>query len=539
MPDRIDELINRYEALKKERQMWEAHWQEISELVLPRRSDFVGPRTKGDKRGLKAVDSTAIIANELLAAGLHGMLTNPASKWFKLRISDESLMTDEDVLTWLEDVERIIFSEFNSSVSGFTSHIHELYLDLCAFGTAVMFIGTDEKDQLIFSTRHLKECYLAEDPWGQIDTVYRLFEYTIRNVVIRWPDTHGAEIKKLYEAGKLDQKVDVLHCTYPRTDPPSEDKTAAGLPFASEYIIPKHKIELQVGGFDEKPYVSPRWIKAAGETFGRGPGMNTLPDVKMLQEMLKTVIKSAQKIVDPPLQAEDDSVVGPVRTVPGGLNFRRAGSDPIIPLETRGNIPIGLEMLQDARVRIREGFFIDQLQLNTGPQMTATEVLQRTEEKLRLLGPVLGRLQSEFLSVLIDRVFGILSRTGKLPIPPSVLENVEYTVEYVSPLARAQRQVEANGLMRVFEIGGPIFQIDPNAPKALNGPAAIHWLADLFGLPVSITNTPDQVAEMIRMEQEAIARQQQMAALQQGAGAAKDGTAALETLMNTVGGGEQ
>mgnify|MGYP003640484460 FL=1 len=285
--------------------------------------------------------------------------------------------------------------------------------------------------------------------------------------------------------------------------------------------------------------MSPRWGKAAGEIYGRGPGMNTLPDVKMLQEMLKTVIKAAQKIVDPPLQAEDDSVIGSVITKPGGLNFRRTGSEPIVPLMTGANIPIGLDMLQDTRIRIREGFFIDQLQLNTGPQMTATEVLQRTEEKLRLLGPVLGRLQSEFLSPMIDRVFGILSRTGKLPPPPEVLENVDYTVEYVSPLARAQRQVEANGLLRVFEIGSPLFQIDPNTAKSMKGPETIAWLADLFGLPSSLTNSPEDVRIAIAKEEEALARQQQMAAMEQGAGAAQKGTQAMQTLMETVNGNQE
>lgn len=198
----VQEHLSRLKGFQSGRSNWDSQWQDVSELVLPRRSSFVGDRVPGDARGLKAVDSTAIIANELLAAGLHGMLTNPSSKWFKLRVSNPELMEDKGVQGWLEQVEQIIFNEFNSSVSGFTSHIHELYMDLCAFGTAVMFIGTDDKDKLIFSTRHLKECYLAEDPWGQIDTIYRVFDYKVRQVAKRWPETHGDEVKKLMD-GKV------------------------------------------------------------------------------------------------------------------------------------------------------------------------------------------------------------------------------------------------------------------------------------------------------------------------------------------------
>ena len=539
MPFNPKEVTQRLNSLSTQRQNWESHWQEISELVLPRRSDFVGPRESGDKRGLQMVDSSATIANELLAAGLHGMLTNPASKWFTLKVSNEDLMQDPEVKAWLEKVEKVIFSEFNSSASGFTSHLHELYLALTAFGTSVMFISSNDSGELTFSTRHLKECYLAEDPWGMIDTVYRKFEYTVRQIYDRWPDTHGEEINKLWKSKKYDEKVEVVHCVYPRKDRDRKKKTSDNLPIGSTYMLSKYEHMLEEGGFDEMPYISPRWVKAAGETYGRGPGMSTLPDVKMLQEMAKTVIKAAQKIVDPPLQAEDDSVLGPVRTVPGGLNFRRAGSEPITPLQTGANIPIGLDMMQDLRQRIREGFFIDQLQLNQGPQMTATEVLQRTEEKLRLLGPVLGRLQSEMLSPLINRVFGILGRLDKLPPAPEILVGEEYSVEYVSPLARAQRQVEANSLLRVFEIGAPLFQIDPNSARVVNGAETIRWLADLFGIPTSLVKTEEQLQAIIQQEQQQMQMQQQMAMLEQGAGAADKGASALKQLGEFTNGGPE
>jgi len=523
------------------RDNWENHWQEVSELVLPRRSDFVGPRESGDKRGLKAVDSTGIIANELLAAGLQGMLTNPASMWFTLKVDDE-LMGQEGVKAWLEAVEKVIFNEFNASPSGFTSHMHELYLDLTAFGTSVMFISENEEEELVFSTRHLKECYLAEDAWGKIDTVYRKFDYTVRQIMQRWPKNPGREVQKLWDKKKYDEKLEVMHCVYPRRDRDPKMKTPEHMPIASCYMLFKFEHTLAEGGFEEMPYVAPRWIKAAGETYGRGPGMNTLPDVKMLQQMAKTIIKAAQKVVDPPLQAEDDSVLGPVRTVPGGLNFRRPGSDPIAPLITGARIDIGLDMTRDLRERIREGFFIDQLQLNQGPQMTATEVLQRTEEKLRLLGPVLGRLQSEMLSPLINRVFGILSRLNKLPPPPESIEGVEYSVEYVSPLARAQRQVEANSLLRVFEIGGPVLQIDPEAARVVNGADTLRWLANLFGVPSSLVKTEEELEQILEAERQALQQAQQMAMLEQMAGAADKAGGAIQkagpAVEKLIGGGQ-
>tara|TARA_B100000424_G_scaffold76980_2_gene57326 strand:- start:360 stop:1988 length:1629 start_codon:yes stop_codon:yes gene_type:complete len=534
MPTDAQSYIKRYEELRSDRRNWEHHWQEVAEVILPRRTDIVGSRTPGDKRNLKAIDSTGIIANELLAAGLHGMMTNPASKWFTLRLSNQALNQEAAVKMWLESVERIIYEELSSSESSFSSHIHELYLDLSAFGTAVMFIGeSDQTKDLMFTALPLKECYVSENSDGRIDTLYRKFELSVRQIVQKFGDKEddvGKEVLECYNNDKLEDKFEIIHAIFPRYDYDKRKKTRQNKPIASVYVLCKSEMILDEGGFEESPILAPRWSKASGEVYGRGPGMATLPDVKMLQQMSKTILKAAQKIVDPPLQLEDDSVMLPVRTIPGGLNYRRSGSDPIQPLATGGNIPIGLEMMQDVRLRIREGFFLDQLSLQQGPQMTATEVLQRTEEKLRLLGPVMGRLQSELLSPLINRVFGLLGRQNKLPPIPEELQDQSYTIEFVSPLARAQRQVEANSLLRVFEIGSTVIQMQPESGRVFKGEDTMRWLSDLFGIPMSILESRQETADRRSAEQQQAQMAQQMAMVEQGANVLNKAAPAVDVL---------
>lgn len=522
---KAEQYLQRLESLESDRRNWDTHWQEIAEVIFPRRADFTQSVTRGQRKGLRIVDSTAVVANELLGAGLHGMLTNPASKWFKLRLTDSELMKDNDVISWLEEIERRIYVALNAPEAQFSSHIHELYLDMTAFGTGGMFIGEDPKSgELNFSTKHLKEIYLAEDMSGFIDTVYRKFEYTARQISQRWGiENSGEDVQKAIDSGKLDATFEVLHCVQPRLDFEHGSKQRKDLPIASVYILTKGKHILEQGGFEEMPYVAPRWAKVSGETYGRGPGVSTLPDVKMLQEMAKTILKAAQKIVDPPLMVPDDGALNPVKTVPGGLNFRRSGSDPITPLQTGGNIPIGLEMLQDVRSRIRSAFYIDQLQMQQGPQMTATEVLQRQEEKLRLMGPVLGRLQSELLGPMVTRVFGLLMRRGKFPPAPEILADAEYDIEYVSPLARAQKQTDANGLLRVFEIASPIIQMQPETAQVINGEDTIRWLGDMFGVPTSLLKSAEEMAQLKQQQ----AEQQQ---LQQGLDSAQQGAEVLDTV---------
>lgn len=498
-PERI---VKRFDALKSSRENWESHWQEIAEVIAPRKQEFVGKRTSGDKRMTKVYDSTGIHANELLAAGLHGMASNPASRWFGMRMVDPALNERDPVKEWLSDVETVMFAALHSPESSITTHLHETYLDLGGFGTACLFIGKGNNGMPRFQARELHECHVDENADGVIDTVYRKFEYTVRQIMQRWGETAPENVKKHHAAGKLDTKFEIIHAVEPREDRDPNKDTKENMPFASYYVMVQDRKLLQEGGFEEFPFAIPRWYKTSGEVYGRSPGMTALPDVKMLQEMAKTTIKAAQKVVDPPLKLNDDGVIGPVRMIPGGLNFLRQGAD-INPIVTNGNIPLSLEMMEQTRNQIRTAFFVDVIQFaQSDPNMTATEVMQRTQERMRLLGPILGRLESELLSPIITRCFGLLSRAGKLPEPPEEVIDAEYKVEFVSPIAQAQRAGEVDTLRGFLELMLPIIQNKPEVGARINWDALPEWVADRQRIdPELILNDDEMEAEQDRMNQ--------------------------------------
>jgi hypothetical protein len=505
-------LCKRYDALKGNRGTFESHWQEIGEYIFPRRADFNVQRTEGDKRQQRIYDSTGIQALELLAAGLHGMASNPASRWFSLKTSDENLNENDNVREWLSNVEDRIFSKMHSPGSAITTHLHELYLDYAAFGTAVMFIGVAKAEGLLFQTRFLGECVIDENAEGNVDTVIRCFKMSVRQMVQRWGSKVSEDVRKKHADDKLDEMVDVLHAVYPREDRDQHKETPDNMPWASIYLEKKEKHELQVGGFEEFPYAVPRWYKVAGERYGRSPAMTALPDVKMLQEMMKTTIKAAQKIVDPPLLVPDDGMVGPVRTVPGGLNFYR-GEREIVPLQTGGNIPLSLEMMQDLRNRIMSTFFVDQLQMTGNADMTATEVMQRTEERMRLLGPILGRMEAELLGPIISRVFGILSRNNELPEQPEELDGVEWRVEYVSPIALAQRGQKVERAVQMLTIAGQMAAFDPNVMARFDSERFLPWIANELGVDPDLVLDDEEFAQKQQaMQMQSMAAPAQMAA---------------------------
>ena len=499
------DLIDRFKHYEGQRYYWDTHYQDLADYMLPRKADIVRQRSKGEKRMELIFDGTALQAVDLLASSLHGMLTSGASAWFHLTLRDEELGRDEEVQRWLEDTSQRMMRAFN--VSNFETEIHEMYVDLVVFGTGCMFVEMDE-ESLRFSTRHISEFYIAEDQFGLVDTVFRKYKIPARQAVQRFGiESVGDFIAKKFEK-RPDEEVEILHVVVPREERDVTKIDNKNMPFASLYIDMETKQTMTESGFEEFPYVVPRFLKATGEIMGRSPAMVALPDVKMLNLMSKTIIQAAQKQIDPPLLVPDDGFLLPVRTQPGGLNFFRSGTiDTITPLNPGDNIPIGLNMEEQRRTAIRSAFFVDQLLSGGAPNMTATEVMQRSEERFRVIGPVLSRLQNEMLRPLIDRVFALMLRKELLEAAPEILQGKEIDIEYVSPLARAQKSSSLNGTMKALEILLPLAQAIPVADH-LNPDGLVNHVMESLGVPKKVVKPQDQVDA--EREQKAIAQQEQM-----------------------------
>jgi hypothetical protein len=285
--------------------------------------------------------------------------------------------------------------------------------------------------------------------------------------------------------------------------------------FIARYVLRKHEEILKEEIFHSWPFAISRWSKINTEVYGRSPSMKCLPDVKMLNAVMKTVIRGLQKVVDPPLMVPDNGFLLPINTTPGGTNFYRTGmKDRIESFPVTARPDIGLDFINNIRDRIREAFFTDQLQLINQRDMTATEVMQRTDERLRFLGPVLGRLNNELLKPIIDRVFDILWRRGKYPKPPAELRDAaDLKIVYTSQIAKAQKTGEANVLIRVLEASGPIVQAQPDVIDNINGDEVLIYNAKLFGLPHEMLRDRKEVEEIregrARAQQEAMMAQQE------------------------------
>ena len=502
--DRVDanKLVRRYEAASTERANFASHWQSIAQVISPAGAVFLDTQvTQGARDHSRVYDTTGIHANELLSSGFFSLLTSPTVPWFQLLTNDRQLNEMRDVQIWLADVSRIMAHEIQRPQTGFTTAMHEFYLEYGAYGNGTMFI-TEKSDMssLLFLTIPLAECYYMENDDGAVDTLIRGYRRTAHQLIERFGENGVSEkVRKAAEGGQLHQQFDVLHFIMPNYMAAMHGINSYELPYLSVYLEKESRHVLSVSGFSEQPFMAARFYKMPQEIYGRGPGSAALPDLNMLQEMMKTTLRGAQKMVDPPLQMPDQGFLKPPNTAPGRINYYRAGSgERIEPLQTGGRPDLGMDLIQSTQNRVREIFFVDQLQLNIGPQMTATEVMQRTEEKQRLMGPVIGRASTELLSPMIIRCFGLLLRAGKIPDPPGVFMTggAKLKILYTSPIFKSQEQIAANNITRTMQVMLPFQGADPTIMDAFHPQRVARGVGELFNLDPRFYRSEEELAEV-------------------------------------------
>jgi hypothetical protein len=340
---------------------------------------------------------------------------------------------------------------------------------------------------LHFSCRHLAECLISENDRGEVDTLYRRFAFTARQAHARWGEAAGERVVRALARNRPEERFEFLHAVVPNADWEPARADARGMRWRSVTIAVDEKRVVAEGGYHEFPFMVPRWSTAARQVYGDSPAQLALADIRMLNMMSRITIEAAQKTVDPPLLAADERGLRGLRTQPGGIIYGgidSQGRARYQPLGVDARVDLGLEMADQRRAAIRDAFYFSLLLMVESPNATATEVLAREQEKLRLMGPHLGRIESEFLDPCIDRVFAVLMRNGSLPPPPpAVLAAPGLKVEYVSPLARAQKAAEGEAIVRAFQAMGPLMLAAPATIDNFDTDAVARALADAYGMP--------------------------------------------------------
>lgn len=423
-------VMSRYSRLEQDRAYWMSMWQSIADLVMPRKSYILTQTiTPSVDKETRLFDSTAVRANMVLAAGCMSYITPADSRWCSFE-APEGIEDGEGVQEYFAEVTEVVLETL--ARSNFHTAIHEVYLDRGCFGTAVLFVEPGETTPIIFRNIDVGSFVLSENHEGVVDTCFRKFEMTARQVVEEFGIENVSDtIRKAYEDQKnLDQKFEIIHGVYPRSDKERDPKKLDGKnkPFASCYLECRSKHILREGGYDEKPFMATRYLKWQQGVYGWSPSWVALPDIRQLNFLQKQMDALAELAAFPRVLVPD-GMEGVVDLRAGGITYFNASDPSAKPQEwaTQGRYDVGLQRVQEKQQHINEAFSVPLFQMFTSEEsmtpnrMTATEVNARNAERLANFSPTFARLTTELLIPLLQRVYGILARRGELPPPPEAL----------------------------------------------------------------------------------------------------------------------
>lgn len=553
--ERVKRFLDRFSQLQAERRTWDARWQDVARYILPWKGRFFDrgdAPNKGDDKEDKRMEGTVTLALRRLAAGMQSGMTSPVRPWSRLRLHDEDLEKHGKVKDWLQFVETRMRRVFGGS--NFYDVAHSCYSDVAAFGTTAIWEGAHPQRLLAFRLFECGEYYLDADQYGSVDTVYRHVWMTARQMVMQFGLAACPQAVRDAYAKAPFTWFSVLHAIEPR-----EQASAIGMRYVSAYVDITSRTLLSEKGFRTFPCMVTRWDQTGSDVYGWCPGMDSLPDIKALMAMGKSSLEAIQKTVNPPLVAPTSFRTRKINMWPGGISYEE-GSDAqgrgegLRPLyQVDFDVTAVETKMQQIREALLSGFFNDLfLMIVEHPNMTATEVLERHEEKVLMLGPVVEKQQSEFLDPLMNRTFDILWQAGRdplgrideatgwplvvderalqIPNPPEEMMGQDITPEYIGLLAQAQKQAGVGSIERTMQFVGPLAQLFPNILDNFDGDAVARHYAENMGTPSNILRGADDV-EALRQSRAAAQQQAQ----QQQAQAEQIGQAKALSEIDTTG----
>lgn len=519
-------------ALKRERSSWDDHWREIARYQMPRFSRFdTSDTNEGKKKHGHVYDNTAIYAARTLAAGMMSGVTSPARPWFRLGLRDKDLLEHGPVKTWLHDVEvkmRAVFAASN------TYHaLHKGYTELGLFGTWADIVLPNYDTVIHHYPLTIGQYCLATDEHNRVNLLVRDVRMTVGQMVAMFGEEHvSSTVRDLYRRGQYTVGVDVVHVIEPRRNHDWNKFDVRNMPYASIWFEPGRTDgqdkPLRVSGFRRFRALTPRWLTVGEDVYGVSPGMDALGDVKQLQFVQSRKAQAIDYKLAPPLQVPTTYKDSPNARMPGGIMYVDSvgPQNAIRPaFDVNFDLQHALMDIADTRERIRSAYYADLfLMLASQPangRMTATEVAERHEEKLLMLGPVLENLHNELLAPLIDITFDELREAGALPPPPPELEGADLDVEFISVLAQAQRAVGIAGTERVLTTAIQLGAVQPQVLDKIDFDQVIDEYADAFGVNPKVIVPDDKVAEIREERRAAMQAQQTAAAMPQTVDSAK------------------
>lgn len=497
------------------------YWQQLTDVLLPNRADFTKSQSTGQSRESGIYDGTPRLAQRDLSSTLDGLIKPKTSNWFTPGHEDEEIRDDDEAKLWFDMVRERMWRAIYNKNARFIQRSGEVDQLLACIGWGALWMQENRsKSGLMFRTFPAAHVVYDENEEGTIDqmgvTEPAMSAHQLEGLYKRFalpPPKHVAEALSDPRSTKTFKTHQIV---VPRDSYLGMTIQApSNLPFVSAVVDVTGENVITEMGFAEFPAAIPRWDTVPGEIYPRSPGMMALPDSRTLQAMGKTLLVGGQRAVDPPMWVLNDAVLSPLRTYPGGITVLDAGEgqgQPIGAFPVSENIPLGREMQNDYRAKVEAAFFKNVFNLPVnGPNMTATEVVERKDEFIRIIGPVFGRLETDYAGHIVERVFGIMDRAGAFPPRPQILIGQKITFTFASPIQQARKQLEIAGFAKALEFLQTLIAVKPHIMDNFDEDEIARSAPDWSGMSTRWIRPKKDVAA-IRQKTE---QQQQGASLDQ------------------------
>ena len=501
-----EEILKRQDLAQRKKDEFQTLYQDAYEFALPQRQLYgvwEGGAT-GTKKMARVFDSTAINSTQRFANRLQSVVFPPQRKWSRLepgvQIPDEQKPRAQEILDAYGEKMFAVLRQSNFDIA-----IGEFLLDL-AVGTACMMVQPgDDVSPINFVPVPLFLVSYEEGANGQVDNVYRRMRLKGESIIRQWPD---AKIPPNLQS-KIDQKptddVELIEATiydHKRGD------------YCYHVIWKEGKDELVYRRKNYSPWVISRYMKVAGEIYGRGPLLTALPDIKTLNKTIELLLKNASLAVAGVYTAADDGVLNPntVKIIPGAIIPVARNGGPqgpaLQPLPRSGDFNVSQLVINDLRSNVKRILLDESLPPDNMSARSATEIVERMKELAQNLGSAFGRLINETMIPLVTKILEVMDERGLIRMPLRV-NGLEIKVTPVAPLAMAQNMEEVNAILQYAQL---MQGFGADGQLALKNDAVVDYVGDKLGVPAAVRNDATERAVLL---EEAQAQQMQAAAMQQ------------------------
>jgi hypothetical protein len=503
LSDPVKQLLKRYEHAKTIKDNWNSIFEECYEYALPQRESFY-TETQGRKRTDRIFDETAVVGVQEFASRLQSGIVPNYARWADFVAGSEVPKEQQkEVNLVLDQVTEYVFEILQNS--NFAQEVHESFLDI-ALGTGILLVEEgDAINPIRFKAIPLPQAVLTSGHDDKVDHVYRRRMIRMKELLVAYPKGDLSEKMLMALEKSPDKECEIIEVCY-KNHYNNKEEEHRFCAIAKEF---EHKIyEETYKGLGSNPYVIYRWSKCAGETYGRGPLQLALPAIKTANLVVELILENAQMAISGMYQVEDDGVINVdnVSLIPGTIIPKAAGSSGLTPIAPAGNFNVSDLVLRDMRTNIKKALYNDMLgNANEKTPMSATEVAERQADLSRQIGAAFGRLQSELVTPVLQRVVYILKKQGRIKIP--LINGREVKIQSSSPLAQAQHQQDVGTIDRFLAmIQG---RVGPELANILiKQDEVAKYVAKKLGVPEELIRSTEEMQAAAQQMQQMMQQQQ-------------------------------